>query len=411
MIRKNYLHIIALIIVVILVVAFKHVTPSVINIALKANAENTGLSIAQLMGRRIPDLGLLNKDDLLFRELDHSIKIKRVEHLAADVLASDNIHQVDFINSDCMCAISLGSFKSKDNQEKVAEYHQSYGYKRAAFTGVKRNNFEVFNENLANHVFFDMKKHAPKTKGSDLKYQHPINRELLAQLIGERQDVTFVRDTAHAYQPTAFGEVYHMVKVDGHVAFIIRILVDLSAASTTYNDAANKIFWTGAGLLGLGFFYPVLNQTFAPTKQTPQRPAPSQQASSKKRSISRIEIFSIVGLTVIVLILSLSNPLAGIGDIIPIDKVKHAMAYAALGFVALYGRKTAKSSFLVVITLLAFSIAVELLQPLFGRAADELDFVANVVGVSIACCALLIIKHFDSPEPAGTKINLDAELR
>ena len=130
LVRKNYLHIIALIIVVFLVVAFKYAAPAAINVALKANAENTGLSIAQLMGRRIPDLGLLNKDDLLFRELDHSIKMKRVEHLAADVLASENIYQVDFINSDCMCAISLGSFKSKNNQGKVAEYHQSYGYKR-----------------------------------------------------------------------------------------------------------------------------------------------------------------------------------------------------------------------------------------------------------------------------------------
>ena len=154
--KKNYIHAFALVIVVFLVVAFKYAAPSVINIALKANAENTGLSIAQLMGRRIPDLGLLNKDDLLFRELDHSIKMKRVEHLAADVLASDNIHQVDFINSDCMCAISLGSFKSKDSQEQVAEYHQTYGYKRAAFTGVKRNSFKVFNEKLANHVFFDL---------------------------------------------------------------------------------------------------------------------------------------------------------------------------------------------------------------------------------------------------------------
>ena len=391
--KKNYIHAFALVIVVFLVVAFKYAAPSVINVALKANAENTGLSIAQLMGRRIPDLGLLNKDDLLFRELDHSIKMKRVEHLAADVLASDNIHQVDFINSDCMCAISLGSFKSKDRQKQVAEYHQIYGYKRAAFTGVKRTNFKVFNENIANHVFFDMKKHTPKTKGSDLKYQYPINHELLAQLISERQDATLVTDTAHAYQPAAFGEVYHMVQVDGHVAFIIRILVDLSAASTTYKDAANNIFWTGAGLLGLGFFYPVLSQNFAPIKQAPQKPAPSKQVLGKKRSIGRVEIFSILSLTAIVLILSLSNPLSGIGDIIPIDKIKHAMAYAALGFVALYGRKTTKSSFLTVIALLAFSIAVELTQPLFGRAADELDFVANVVGISIACCALLIIRH------------------
>ena len=401
--RKNYIHVIALIIVVFLVVAFKYAAPSVINTALKANAEDTGLSIAQLMGRRIPDLGLLNKDDLLFRELDHSIKMKRVEHLAADVLASDNIHQVDFINSDCMCAISLGSFKSKDKQKQVAEYHQSYGYKRAAFTGVKRNNFKVFNENLANHVFFDMKKHKPMTKGSHLKYQHPINRELLAQLISERQDVTFVTDTAHAYQPATFGEVYHMVKVDGHVAFIIRILVDLSAASTTYNDAADKIFWTGAGLLGLGFFYPVLNQAFAPSNQ-----APSKRTLGKKRSIGLVEIFSIVSLTAIVLILSLSNPLSGIGDIIPIDKVKHAMAYAALGFVALYGRKTTMSSFLTVFALLGFSLAVELVQPFFGRAADELDLVANIAGISIACCALLIIRHFDSPEPPRATVKLDA---
>ena len=78
------------------------------------------------------------------------------------------------------------------------------------------------------------------------------------------------------------------------------------------------------------------------------------------------------------------------------------MAYGALGFVALYGRKSAKSRFLAVIAVLGFSIAVELLQPMFGRAADELDFVANVAGLSIACCVLLIIRHFDSPQSAST---------
>ena len=135
---------------------------------------------------------------------------------------------------------------------------------------------------------------------------------------------------------------------------------------------------------------------------------PSKQASGKKRSIGRAEIFSILGLAAVVLIFSLSNPLSGMGDIIPIDKVKHALAYAALGFVALYGRKTAKSSFLAVIALLAFSITVELAQPMFGRAADELDFVANVVGISIACCALLIIRRFNSFEAVRTTANLEA---
>ena len=400
--RKNYLHIIALIIVVFLVVAFKYAAPAAINVALKANAENTGLSIAQLMGRRIPDLGLLNKDDYLFRELDHSIKMKRVEHLAADVLAADRIHQVDFINSDCMCTISLGSFETRDNQTQAKTFHKSYGYKRAAFTDVNRSDYKVFKEEIGNHIFFDMDKHQPKTIGDHLKYQLPIDRQFLAQLISARQDVTLVKETPHPHQPNAFGEVYHMVKVDGHVAYIIRILVDLSAAASTYNDAANKIFWIGAGLLGLGFFYPVLNRTFVQTQPASKKPMPSRKASSKKRSISRLEVFAIVGLAAIVLTLSLSNPLSGIGDIIPIDKIKHAIAYAALGFVALYGRKSAKSRFLAIIAVLGFSIAVELLQPLFGRSADELDFVANVVGIAIACCALLIIRHFDGPQSAST---------
>ena len=301
-----------------------------------------------------------------------------------------------------MCAISLGSFKSKNNQEKVAEYHQSYGYKRAAFTGVKRTNFKVFNEKMANHVFFDMKKHTPKTKGSHLKYQLPIDRELLAQLINDRQDVTFVKDTAHPNQPNAFGEVYHMVKVDGHVAYVIRMLVDLSAASSAYNNAADTIFWIGFGLLGFGFFYPVLCQAFVQAEQAPKR-----QELGKKQSISRFEILTILALTSIVLILSFSNPLSNMGDIVPIDKIKHAMAYAALGFVALYGRKTAISSFLAVITLLGFGIAIEFLQPLFGREADALDFVANVVGIAIACCALLILRNFDNTQSAAATANID----
>ncbi|MEP3232911.1 MAG: VanZ family protein [Hyphomicrobiales bacterium] len=402
MLKRNNLNVIGLILVFLIVVAFQYTAPHVIKLALKANAENTGLSIAQLMGRRIPDLGLLNKDDVFFRDLDHSIKMKRVEHLAADVLAAERIHQIDFINSDCMCAISLGSYETKDNQKQAKVFHKSYGYKRAAFTGLKQRDFKAFKEDIGNHVFFDIKKHSPRTIGSHLKYQLPVNRELLSQLINGRQDVTFVKDTPLPYQPEAFGEVYHMVKVDGHVAYIIRIMVDLSAASSAYNDAANTIFWIGFGLLGFGFFYPVLCQTITQAEQ-----ATKKQETTKTPPIARFEIFTILALSSIVLILSFSNPLTNMGDMISIDKFKHVIAYAALGFVALYGRKTATSSFVAVIALLSFGIAIEFLQPLFGREADALDFVANVVGIAISCCALLIVRNFDSTQPAATSANID----
>lgn len=402
MLKKSSLHMIGLILVILLVIAFQYTAPYVKNVALKANAENTGLSIAQLMGRRIPDLGLLNKDDLLFRELDHSLKMKRVEHLAADVLAADRIHQVDFINSDCMCAISLGSFKTKDKQKEVEAFHKSYGYKRAAFTGVARRDFKAFKEKIGNHVFFDMSKHKPRTIGSHLKYQLPLNHKFVSHLIAKRQDATFVREIVLPHQPATFGEVYHMVKVDGHVAYIIRILVDLSAASNTYNKAADNAFWAGFGLLGFGFLYPLLCQIFVQAES-----ASKKLPSGGNRSIRRFEIFAILASIAIVLLLSFSNPLSNLGDYISIDKIKHTAAYAVLGFVVLYGRKTATSSFLAAIALLGFGIAVEFLQPFFGRNADELDFVANVVGMAIACCALLAIRYFDNPQPTGTAANLD----
>lgn len=371
--------------------AFNYSAPHAVKTALKSDAENIGLSIAQLMGRRIPDLGLLNKDDSLFRDLDYSLKIQRISHLAEDVLATDNIHQVDFINSDCMCAISLGSYKTNKTQQIELVSSASNGHKRAAFDGADRNTFKVYKESLANHVFFDMKKHKPQTIGNHRKYQLPLDHELVHQLIKGRSDATFVRDLARPYQPSEFGEVYHMVKANGQVAFVIRILVDLTTPAATYNKLVDNLWMAGLGLLGFGLFYPLFCTIITQSNSTTKNAAPV-------KSIGWFEILSIASLAIIVLTLSLSNPLSGLQSFISIDKLKHILAYTALGFVVLYGRNTPKHTLLAIIALITFGAAIELLQPLFGRAADKLDFMANVLGVTIAWFTLFIVKNFDRKE-------------
>ncbi|MEP1442292.1 MAG: VanZ family protein [Hyphomicrobiales bacterium] len=391
MFRINKLYALGLIIIILLGGAFNYSAPHAINMALKSDAENIGLSIAQLMGRRIPDLGLLNKDDSLFRDLDYSLKVERVQHLAQDVLATDKIHQVDFINSDCMCAISLGSYKSNKSQQKELVSDAANGHKRAAFDGAKRNTFKMYKENLANHIFFDMKKHKPMTSGSHRKYQLPLDHGLVDQLIKGRSDATFVRDIAHPYQPAQFGEVYHMVRANNQVAFVIRILVDLTKPAAAYNKLADNLWLAGLGLLGFGLFYPLF------CKIVSQSETATKKVESVK-SIGWFELFTIASIAIIVLTLSLGNPLNNIEAIISVDKLKHTLAYTALGFVVLYGRRTTMHTAIAVIGLIAFGAMLELAQPLFGRSADQLDFMANVLGVAIAWCALFIVKNFDHKE-------------
>ena len=391
MFRINKLYAIGLILIILTGAAFHYSAPYAVTTALKSDAENIGLSIAKLMGRRIPDLGLLNKDDNLFRDLDYSLKVERISHLAEDVLATENIHQVDFINSDCMCAISLGSYKSHKTQQGEPISVGSNGHKRAAFDGAKRNTFNVYKERMANHVFFDIKKHKPMTKGSHRKYQLPLDHELVDQLIKGKSDAVFVRDIARPFQPSHFSEVYHMVKANGQVAFVIRILVDLTTPASTYNNLVDNLWMAGLGLLGFGLFYPLFCQIIG------QSEAATRKVEAAK-SIGWFEIFTIASIAIIVLTLSLSNPLIGLESMISVDKLKHTLAYTAFGFVVLYGRKTTKHTLIAVIALVTFGATIELLQPLFGRSADQLDFMANVLGVAIAWLALFIVKNFDHGE-------------
>lgn len=73
-------------------------------------ASSTGMDWAHLIKARLPNLPSM-------QNADHSISIEHVpdathfSELVSDVLAIGNIYQIDYINSECYCELSLGSYR------------------------------------------------------------------------------------------------------------------------------------------------------------------------------------------------------------------------------------------------------------------------------------------------------------
>ena len=85
-----------------------------------------------------------------------------------------------------------------------------------------------------------------------------------------------------------------------------------------------------------------------------------------------------------------------VGGRLPSDKLLHFVAYGLLGLLAALmlrarGRLAGQTAPLLAAGLAAWAVIDEATQPLFGRAADPLDWVYDVIGIALGIAIVVAL--------------------
>jgi len=80
-----------------------------INRILHNNSERSGVSWAQHLAKHVPQG---KKTDIHgnLEQVEAALRLENFARLALDIVGNNGVFQIDFINSDCYCSISLGSY-------------------------------------------------------------------------------------------------------------------------------------------------------------------------------------------------------------------------------------------------------------------------------------------------------------
>jgi VanZ family protein len=73
------------------------------------------------------------------------------------------------------------------------------------------------------------------------------------------------------------------------------------------------------------------------------------------------------------------------------DKVMHGVAYAVLAFLSLTVFRRRRHSLLALAATVATGPAIELVQPLTGRAFEWFDMLANLLGIIVGLAAVYVV--------------------
>lgn len=105
----------------------------------------------------------------------------------------------------------------------------------------------------------------------------------------------------------------------------------------------------------------------------------------------QLSIAATVVITLVVLWLTLTPRELPHSDIVPLDKVAHAFAFALVILPTAWGYPRA-----LVVTIpmaLVLGGAIELLQPMVGRGREMADFVMDVVGIGAGLVIGLVLRQ------------------
>lgn len=305
--------------------------------------------------KRLPKLGV-NLQDQKEDPVISTIAAGNTIGLAKDIVESSELFQIDYINPDCFCTISVGSYAGKLSNEINP-------------TGPSRE--------MAKVVFFgqnDGKKYRGHLQNN--KFQLAVNFHRAKGILNSGRNDVFIFKSEQVDLPQTYAAVYQILKTNDKPTLLIRTLVPLVKET--------QIFFVGWYSIYSALIISLLISLYSVFKTRDQQFHPINDTfsiSPKRRTIVFSALFFLAFLVVVVG--SYYSPdFHTIWDYSH-DKIKHMIAYfslTAMGFAACHRFDWSKNLVLIIFIIGVF---IELTQPLAGRSASLQDLFANSIGIAL----------------------------
>lgn len=210
-----------------------------INRALTNDAARTGINWSKHIANHIPNVG--GREYLRnLGNIEAALRTEQLAHLALDIVKTSELFQIDFINSDCFCSISLGSYLEKygkkQNEISVRRHHLNpkKDHKHGVFTNRSSSLPKHFSNKIMKHVFTGKAAHKPRHFQGNGLHQINLDWKKAAHVAAIRKPTTFLHGDSEKFSPYHYAEVFYPVEINGEVLYLIRTLVNLDARASSY---------------------------------------------------------------------------------------------------------------------------------------------------------------------------------
>ncbi|MEP1442891.1 MAG: bifunctional diguanylate cyclase/phosphodiesterase [Hyphomicrobiales bacterium] len=232
-----------------------------INRALTNDAERTAVNWSKHIAHHIPSLGKREPHAGL-GNVENALRKKQLARLALDIVKTSDLFQIDFVNSDCYCSISLGSYTEKQRGQKRGELSKisikrnhlntkpNYNHKHNAFKQTASSLPSHVTNRALKHIFTSMKSHQPRHFQGKGLHQLSLDWHKSAYAATKSSPTIYLTEDGGNFTPNNFAEVYYPVEVNGEVVYLIRALVNLQAQAASY-----KLYHYGGFILVLTLLF------------------------------------------------------------------------------------------------------------------------------------------------------------
>ena len=239
-----------------------------INRALTNEAEKVGINWSKHIVHHTPNVH--NRDQAGdFGTIQAALRTENLARLATDIVKTSDVFQIDFVNSDCYCSISLGSYLAKHQTPQreivIKNSHLTLpkNHKYGAFKGVATQLPTHYSHAIMKHVFLSERSHEPRQLRGNGLHQTRLDWKKSATAINLKETKTYLQQGDGKHTPSTYAEVFYPVTLNGDAVYMIRTLVDLEASASNYTFYHYGGFILMLTLLSTCFAVPARNYWIA----------------------------------------------------------------------------------------------------------------------------------------------------
>jgi len=305
--------------------------------------------------KRLPKLGV-NLDAHETDPVLSTIAVGSTIGLTNDIIESSELFQVDFINPDCLCTISLGSYTG-NSSDQITLTSPDRELAEAVFYG--------------QHVGKEYKGHLQNNK-----FQVPVNVQQAKAVLDSGRNEIFIFKSDEINLPTAYAAVYQTIQTQNQTTLLIRSLVPLAKEAQLF-----FVGWLGLCSILIISLLAVMSNAYKMKDAQLHPLVDTFNIPAKHPSALLLCSFFAVFLVVIVgSYFSLNfNTIWENSH----DKIKHVIAYFSLTVLGLAACHRFSWSKYLVFIIFAVGVIIEMTQPFVGRSASIDDLFANAIGIAL----------------------------